>query len=208
MSSAALRWSKRVGSNSSTGVKSSCESVRIRARLALWREAGWEFYVHLNLVRSCETPSDPTRCALPPWHPGKVAGAVFSLCGTASALAALATCAVCAVCAACGLPVILCGCLRHLSLFACILATLAGLSLCLADYLASCAAVCFRAVPRFLCVNASQCSTSCAAVSSSFLFFSCISLCCAGLPVLHSHSIEFPAIDRPGLAPCSAAFAL
>ena len=53
-------------------MKSSCESVRIRARLAFWREARWEFYVHLNLVRSCETPSDPTRCPVPPWVPARL----------------------------------------------------------------------------------------------------------------------------------------
>lgn len=41
--------------------------------------AGWEFYVHLNLARSCETPSDPTRCPLPPWHPCAAAAGLAGL---------------------------------------------------------------------------------------------------------------------------------
>ena len=50
-------------------LREACVSSRAGVR-AGW--AGWEFYVHLNLVRSCETPSDPTRCQLPPWVPSRL----------------------------------------------------------------------------------------------------------------------------------------
>ncbi len=60
------RWS---GRNGSRGQSSFTENWREVACSLSWSRC--EFYVHLNLVRSCETPSDPTRCPLPPWHPSR-----------------------------------------------------------------------------------------------------------------------------------------
>lgn len=46
--------------------------------------------MHLNLVRSCETPSDPTRCPLPPWHPARPDRGLSCWCGWCGSL--LCTC--------------------------------------------------------------------------------------------------------------------
>ena len=81
--------------------------------------------MHLNLVRSCETPSDPTRCAVPPWVPVADAGRPVTRRGFTVPR---------------GLA-LLCLAPREPSLF----------SLCLADCLASYAAFVFRAVPPSVC---------------------------------------------------------
>ena len=133
--------------------------------------AGWEFYVHLNLVRSCETPSDPTRCPLPPWVPSRLRAPASTRANRARQRARL----------------VLCLASPRTS------QALAGFSLCLADSLASYAAFVFRAVPRFRLFNASQCSTfrsACLALATlrGICFFSpaplaaCTALLCCLLP--------------------------
>ncbi|QHJ75334.1 hypothetical protein SnaR1_gp50 [Sphaerotilus phage vB_SnaP-R1] len=140
---------------------------------ACWREVlvrfRCEFYVHLNLVRSCETPSDPTRCPLPPWVPLAADRGLSRPRGSCGILAALATRAACAVCAA---SVRLALCLAAVRV-ACESVRVLAASVSFRLHprnprrVSRCASlilshpvrpVCFRAVPRFLCVNASQSS--------------------------------------------------
>ena len=91
--------------------------------------------MHLNLVRSCETPSDPTRCALPPWVPTRG-------CGHLARPRAVRA----------RLPRGPCGCVRPR-------VNARGFSPCLAGFFRMYAAFVFRAVPRFRSFNASQCTT-------------------------------------------------
>jgi len=91
--------------------------------------------VHLNLVRSCETPSDPTRCPLPPWHPSRLCAVCTMPHNCVQSVLYLTT--VCSLCCASRLCWLSCESVLVLavsvSLFACILVTLAWFSLYLAS---------------------------------------------------------------------------
>ena len=75
---------------------------------------------------------------------------------------------------------------------------------CCSDCLAPCAALLVRCWFLAGCFNASQCIWFCCTCQALRLcFFPAAGSC--SVPAAALHSIEFPAIDRPGLAPCSAA---
>ncbi len=95
---------------------------------------GGEFYVHLNLVRSCETPSDPTRCPLPPWVPLAAYHGLSRPRGS------------CGIRAACAVPRGGAGCLGSLRRCARHLSLLPRTSQALADSFASCAG-CLAGLP-------------------------------------------------------------
>ena len=123
---------------------------------ACWRESsaggGCEFYVHLNLVRSCEGPSDQTRCPLPPWAPSRPDRGLSCLARPSSALAALAIRAARAIRAQCvrlSRPCLdACGLARYLFLFACHPCGLLALP-CLACILADSSMPCGFMLPSF-----------------------------------------------------------
>ena len=225
--------------------------------------------MHLNLVRSCETPSDPTRCQLPPWVPSRLQAGSRALARPV---------------AACAVPVAAVGCLeservpaaaisfvshRKPSLVLASSRTLYGfrVSCCTSLSFVQCFTVyqilCTLSSPIFRLFNALQCSTFRSALSSLATLLGICIFClaprkpsrasrCASLILSHPmrlscfvlclafcvsmlrsvahplrlcqvilclsvlcwvacavlHSVELPAIDRPGLYPCSAAFAL
>ena len=112
--------------------------------------------MHLNLVRSYETPSDPTRCPLSPRGYPHWCGWPFVLVRLVR-LAALHLQPVrlagfrAACCSLLLVRLVACGLARYLSLFARIacgsallLCTLASLAPCCSDSLASCAALLVR----------------------------------------------------------------
>lgn len=199
-------------------MKSSCESVEFYGFVrgfACWRESsagggagGCEFYVHLNLVRSCETPSDPTRCPLPPRHPSRPDRGLSCHRRPSFALAALATRAACAIRAQCvrlSWPcLVACGLARYLSPFALHLANPCGLLACLAkpcglacilaDSLMPCMVSCCHRSPfvSFQCFAVYRVSL---ALSSGFciLVHPCASL--AGLALHYSGLVWKP--SRP-----------
>lgn len=165
---------------------------------------GCEFYVHLNLVRSCETPSDPTRCPLPPWHPGTAAAGLSCWCGWCGSLRCTRNpCGSAGFRAACCSLLLVrldaCGLARYLFLFAriacgsalllCTLASLAHVAPCCSDCLASCAALLVRCWFLACCFNASQSSgflLLCQALRLCF-FSAAGSCCCSALCRVSGH---------------------
>ena len=178
--------------------------------------------MHLNLVRSCETPSDPTRCPLPPCCPRGSARDSRAVRAGACALASTRA-----------------SCASHL-------ASPSGFSLCLAVLSHPMRLSCFVLYLSFVCsmlhsvARSVGLSSPCSPALYLYLFarIACGPRCSAALILAHPvrpvlclafcvsmlrivaflcccvkffcacaglHSIEFPAIDRPGLVPCSAA---
>ena len=181
--------------------------------------------MHLNLVRSCETPSDPTRCPLPPWVPSRL----WVLCSACAARPRPSLHSQpCGLCSLCGLrcalwPVrVACESVRAPTVsvsFYLASQALVG-SRCSSLVLAPCAAFVFCTSPLF------RCSMLCSAAHSvllvlpflprpfqspinqsaqpSAMFNICITHCSAEQALLRIpsifyaalHSVEFPVIDR------------